>query len=460
VYRNLGGGEVGMGQALLSVEPLDPGTAYSDLLSQTYYLEPLAVNTLFAAPRVKVIERAPRFIKLDQYGCLLGPEHEVTRVTYTTLSDVSVPTDAELAADASTNYPAKVREMDLALPPMDERVNALANEIVGDAATPLEKARRIEAYLKARYSYTLNLTRVDTSIDPIADFLLNIRAGHCEYFASSMVVLLRNVGVPARLVNGFQMGEYNAVTGAYKVRQADAHSWVEVYFAGGNRWVEFDPTPPAGLNVYPESWSASARQAVEALQMAWIRYVVTLDSQEQVSILRSIQQQIMSIKDTVTTRFKEWRARFRQFVSRSVESRYVTGRGLIALVGVLVLVGSLAAFAMLLQGRGWSLAGFVIPAWRWRLGRRAAPPERTAVRFYEQMLAMLAARGVTRERHETPRECAASCGIEEVGRLTELYHRVRFGGDSSRDLEREVADALARLARRLRRDETKGRGAE
>src|SRR6185369_8726882 len=125
----------------------------------------------------------------------------------------------------------------------------------GDAATPFDKAARIEAYLKNRYSYTLDLKRVDTSIDPIADFLLNVKAGHCEYFASSMTILLRNVGVPARVVNGFQMGEFNTVTGAYKVRQSDAHSWVEVYFADANRWVEFDPTPAAGLNVYPTNWS-------------------------------------------------------------------------------------------------------------------------------------------------------------------------------------------------------------
>ena len=82
--------------------------------------------------------------------------------------------------------------------------------------------------------------------DPVADFLFNVKAGHCEYFATAMAVMLRTRGVVARVVNGFLPGEYNEAAGAYTVRQSDAHSWVEVYFPETRSWVTFDPTPSAG----------------------------------------------------------------------------------------------------------------------------------------------------------------------------------------------------------------------
>src|SRR5207253_6866831 len=91
------------------------------------------------------------------------------------------------------------------------------------------------------YSYTLNLTG-KPGRDPLAHFLFEARAGHCEYFASAMAIMLRTLGIPSREVNGFLPGEYNDLAGDYIVRASDAHSWVEVYFPGDG-WQVFDPTP-------------------------------------------------------------------------------------------------------------------------------------------------------------------------------------------------------------------------
>jgi transglutaminase-like putative cysteine protease len=102
----------------------------------------------------------------------------------------------------------------------------------------------------------------------VADFLFNIRAGHCEYFATAMVLMLRARRIPARLVNGFQMGEYSDVSGVYTVRQSDAHSWVEVYF-GQNHWVAFDPTPAAGMSTYGGGLAAQLRQYLDAFELFW-----------------------------------------------------------------------------------------------------------------------------------------------------------------------------------------------
>jgi hypothetical protein len=81
-----------------------------------------------------------------------------------------------------------------------------------------------------------------TVVVPVEDFLFNRRRGHCEYFASSMAVMLRSVGIPARLVNGFRTGEFNDVTSQYVVRASNAHSWVEAWITGSG-WMTFDPTP-------------------------------------------------------------------------------------------------------------------------------------------------------------------------------------------------------------------------
>ena len=438
--------------AVVSIEPLAPGTQLADLLTQTFYLEPVSVRNLFAAHTVKVIDNAPGPISVDASGNLRGPALFGRRITYTALSDLWTPSEEEIALEEMGSYPPEITARALALPPLDPRVAELAREVVGDATTPIQKARRIEAFLRTEFEYTLDLGRVDTSIDPIADFLLNTRRGHCEYFASAMVVLLRSVDVPSRLVNGFQMGELNAVNGTYTVRQSDAHSWVEVYFAGADRWMEFDPTPPSGLNSYPTGIGAQFRQSLEAIHMMWIQYVVTLDSSEQLSMMRSIQRGMVGVKAWITSTFKSWRASIVRFFADTARTGAAVPGGLFLLVGTLVGLGGLMFMLMLLHNRGWSFAGFVLPTWRWRRFLRVKePPERSAVRFYEQMLLMLSQHGIARKRYETPREFAESCGIVEVGVLTDLYNRVRFGGEATPDLDREVGGALTGLAARLRK---------
>lgn len=445
--------------AIVPVEAPNAGTMYSDLLAQTFYLEPLATRALFAASRVKFVDNAPGTIGVDHSGSIRGPAHPGKRITYTALSDVAIPTQEELAADTATFYTASAVQGCLNPPDLDPRIADLALRIVGDAATPLEKAQRIEAFLKTNYTYSLDLTRSDMSTDPIADFLFNTRRGHCEYFASSMVVLLRNVGVPARLVTGFQMGEFNALNSTYTVRQSDAHAWVEVYFGGLGRWVEFDPTPPTGLNVYGDSVGAQFRQALEAVHMIWIQYVVTLDSGQQVSIIRGTQRQFVAVKAWVTDTFKRVRARVVALFAKSARAGAHVPGGLALLVGSLIALGLLAMLVMVLHQWGWSLAGFVVPTWRFRrFWRRREPPAATAVHFYGQMSAILSRYGIVREPSVTPGEFSEACGIPEVRTLTDLYHRVRFGQAPEARLHDEVDSALTQLARRLRHRDAQRKG--
>ena len=438
------------GRTVLQISALGPNTTVDELLEQTVYLEPLSVRTVFATTRVTVLDGVPGPVAIDWNESLSGPEHRASRLTYVALSDVSAPSDAELESDTSTDLPDRVRRLGLQQADVDPRVAVLTRQVIGNAVTPIDKARRIENYLRSELTYSRDLRRSDFTIDPVSDFLLNTRTGHCEYFASAMVIMLRSAGVPSRLVNGFQMGEYNTLTSTYTVRQSDAHSWVEVYFPGHDRWIEFDPTPAAGFNNYGTGLAAQFRHSLEAIQMMWIQYVVALDTREQVSILRSAQKWLLSVKASVTSTWREWRARTLAWVTASARDSAVTPRRIFAFIGVVLSIGVAAFGLFVLHGRGWSVGSFVIPVWRWRgFRRRGSSPQQYAAGFYGQMEAILARQGIRRERDITPLEFARATAIDEVARLTDIYHRVRFGGTSDASVATDVDRNLTSLVRQL-----------
>ena len=123
---------------------------------------------------------------------------------------------------------------------LPKRVRELAVDITSDAPTPYDKAVSIESYLRT-YSYTLDLPPFPEGRDLVDYFLFDAPGGYCDYYASAMVVMLRAVGVPARLASGYVTGVYDRRQGAFRVVGANVHSWPEVYFQGVG-WVEFEPT--------------------------------------------------------------------------------------------------------------------------------------------------------------------------------------------------------------------------
>ena len=111
--------------------------------------------------------------------------------------------------------------------------------------------RAIESWLGANTKYSLNAPLSPSNVDVVDDFLFRSRVGWCEQIASSLVVLARSAGIPARLVTGFVPGSRDALTGRFVVRERDAHAWAEIYFPGIG-WQGFDPTasvPLAGDDV-------------------------------------------------------------------------------------------------------------------------------------------------------------------------------------------------------------------
>jgi transglutaminase-like putative cysteine protease len=138
------------------------------------------------------------------------------------------------------------READLTVPPDVRPAAASAAERwTAGAASPLEKAERIEERLRTGFRYSLDVER-DPRIDPVVDFLEEHAAGHCEYFASAMALVARSAGLPARVVGGYRVGERNPVGGWWVARERNAHAWVEVWVDGA--WRTFDPTPAAAVD--------------------------------------------------------------------------------------------------------------------------------------------------------------------------------------------------------------------
>ncbi len=126
-------------------------------------------------------------------------------------------------------------------PEISERLRTLALDMAKGAQDDLARAKKVETCLRDNYAYTRDTMGVTWSSNPVEQFLFDRKAGHCELFASSMVVILRTLDIPARLVTGFYVHRYNPITGYYEVRESDGHAWVEAYLEP-HGWVTFEPT--------------------------------------------------------------------------------------------------------------------------------------------------------------------------------------------------------------------------
>lgn len=145
---------------------------------------------------------------------------------------------------AGTDYPEWVLHRYLALPDsVPQRVRDLAVDLTAGAATPYDKAAALETYLR-RFPYSLSVPLPPADRDIVEYFLFDLQRGYCDYYATSMVVLARSVGLPTRLAVGYAEGRYDPDDRTYFVTGMDAHSWPEIYFPGFG-WVPFEPT--AGL---------------------------------------------------------------------------------------------------------------------------------------------------------------------------------------------------------------------
>jgi hypothetical protein len=364
------------------------------------------------------------FLLQDVTDSVSNPYHNFSRLQYEARSLLPAPPVTALRA-AGSDYSPSMREIYLQLPKLDPRIPELARQITVRADNPYDQARALESYLRSHYGYTLDLTGTPPP-DPLAYFLFEKRAGHCEYFASAMTVMLRSLGIPARLVNGFLTGEYNDVGGDFIVRASDAHSWVEVYFPSSG-WLTFDPTPPAA-DIKPGRFAQFGRYW-DWFQLQWSEWIINYDFVHQVTLAQNLQR---TSRDW-TERLRKMFADARRLATDRLELWQSRALHTAAFVpSTFAFLGALCIFVLLLQPK---VRQRLVTLWHLRVSTSAAMTPHLATIQYNEMLRLLSRRGIRKAPGQTPLEFAASLPdgnlVEPVHELTAMYHAARFGGQAS-----------------------------
>ena len=371
-----------------------------------------------------------------------------------------------------------------------ERLQSLARQVAqppnATNTTPTEKARRLVHYLRdsGEFGYTLDMSIQDSKIDAVEDFLFNRKAGHCEYFASALALMLRAVGIPTRLVSGFKGGDVKRGTGYFVVQGRHAHVWVEAYFDGD--WRVLDATP------------ASRSDSVKSLAPkfglfnnlatlfadTWSHSVVGLSFSEQSSNLYTpLKELAQQAWETIHEDLD--RALNGELADGSFRVRYsILGLLLIAIVTI----GVTRLRVVRSRGKnglrsGWFAQWLKILSWllpreattnngdgwrgrwsRWwtallRRLRGESAEQRVRVEFYERFLRLLRSAGLEPLPAQTAREFVLASQPTWSQRLSDRelasapadivarFYRVRFGGESL------PSDELRQLESQLRQME-------
>jgi transglutaminase-like putative cysteine protease len=254
---------IGGSQPIRVPPATDDGPAFrtvgSDELVQTYYVEKSGPNMIFAAAtptRVYIPERS--IFQLSD-GSLRAGVHLDDGTVYTVVSRRRLVTPDALRASDATAIPPSFVTKYATEDDVTPRVAELAKRVTAPYANTYDKVRALERWMGAHTRYTLDIPPLPRGADAVDQFLFVDRKGFCEQIGTSLVVMLRSLGIPARLVVGYTSGERNPFTGLYEVRAKNAHAWAEVYFPGVG-WQGFDPTasvPLAGDSAVASAGSGS-----------------------------------------------------------------------------------------------------------------------------------------------------------------------------------------------------------
>jgi transglutaminase-like putative cysteine protease len=407
-------------------------------LSYRIIMEPIGSYIFFVAPVPERISGPYDQIVITQQGSLyFNSDTGKTIGAYYAEADTRDPAPW-IQNSNSRDYPPGLELMYRQLPSgLDPRIPSLAQQITASATSNYARARAIESYLKKKFGYTLQLPGRES--DPIANFLFERKKGHCEYFASSMAVMLRALGIPARVINGFRGGAFNDLNNSYIVRSKDAHSWVEVYFPEYG-WATFDPTPGGGAADLSQSgtWARLALY-MDVLRETWREWVINYDFSHQVRLSYELNNQARNVQGK--TRYWVWR-KYRKLLDKirhfQGSVRDISGQS-VALIGVLVLLIVLLPLA--------PRAYRALHRTRMRKNPQRAP-KHVASFWYARMLKLMERKGVRKSPAQTPSEFAAMISDplvrEDVVNFTDHYERARFD-ESIPDAQRlpQLYEALA-----------------
>lgn len=388
----------GIGVQLFAQEP------ESSVIRQDIYMDGFDSNVIFTPALPRFIDGDFRHLQINTDFALKTLDRNSRLNTVTLISDPT-PSSQHRAQNKLDMKSEKRRKKFLQLPAMSPEITRLAENLTQN--TSETTADNILNHLRSNFTYTLDLETKPgrTALD---HFLFTRKKGHCEYFASSMVVLLRLTGIPARLVNGFLGVEWNDLGNYMVIRQNHAHSWVEAYFPEKG-WVRYDPTP-SDPTLSESEFHDPLSRALDLMRLNWQRYIVHYSMKDQVLFftdLKSTGQETLASLQRLTAMDRK---EIKMFISDNFERFF-----LFMLIGV----------ALVLTWRNHP---------RWRSSASPRPPFPAVI--YRKMLGKLAALGIHKQPHWTPREFLNRLTTlpkdkrDIIEKITATYEKSRFGQTS------------------------------
>ena len=336
-----------------------------------------------------------------------------------------------------------------------KRLGNLARQVVADARkrrggmlSELETVRAMESFLRdsGEYKYSLNLSINDPTIDPVEDFLFNRHEGHCEYFASALVLMLRSVGIPARLISGYKGGNYDEATRTLNVQQRHAHAWCEAWIEN-RAWVTVDATPVDERSASVEAVSANRsvwNDMRSQLAGLWSENVVNISLEQQDEVFyRPIRELFRSVGKVLKEIWESPKSSIAAFFELLFDPRrWFSPQG----AGALFLA---VATTWLVQ----RIVRRLIKRWGRERMQTGIVPGRQ-IEFYERFARLMQSLDLHRDETQTQLEFAhqtaevlrpklqpagLTCGPEEI---SDLFYKVRFGDESLPEIESQRLEKL------------------
>jgi transglutaminase-like putative cysteine protease len=387
-------------------------------IRQDILLETLDTAVLFAAPFAELVSGEFRIVQADAMGGLHLSFPPSSRIRYSVTSQVP-----RLLADERTAsilaYSDPIRFHYLQVPEGLQQVEDLAQRVSQQSTTPFGRMLAIQQYLLNNYRYSLEADTATLS-HPLEEFLFTRKTGYCEHYATAMVVMLRTVGIPARLVTGFLATEWKEYGGYFTVRQRDAHAWDEVYFPHSG-WITMDPTPTVNAAVATSRWEPLSRLG-ESIRLQWDRLFVRYSAKDQLAVVHGVREGSDALRERASRWVSLLGAPISQAFKRLTHVARTFQPGMLGLVTGVIVVG-LALLLLMLRDR--------IGLWA-TTHLRTAHPQLVIVQLYTRMLRTVERQGVRKPPAATASEFARLVEQEWeaagplVADLTALYHQGRF----------------------------------
>ena len=411
-------------------------------LRQDILLEPLDTAVLFGVSTPASVKGRFLSVQSDLMGALYLPFPSPNRIHYTAYSVVSTVSSAERKA-TSFQYPEFIARQYLQTPALDAQIIELSRRITHPATSVMDAIQLIQGHVLTNYRYSLDVPALQ-SAHPLEDFLLTRKVGYCEHYATAMVILLRTVGIPARLVTGYLAAEWNEFGHYYTVRQRDAHAWVEVYFPQSG-WITLDPTP-ASAEAAPQRWWPSPWSVVDSIRLKWDHLFINYSVADQFALVQGLRQGGEAVRIRLSDSLADTIAAGSTLLDRLTRTVFSAG------------ISQWALFLLALT----MLAGLILcRANRQRHTLLAedmgSTSQRAITALYRSMIERFAREGIIKSRSTTPLEFLSQIHeqwpeAEHIARvLTHLYARVRFGQAPLTAEERSSAEMLLQTLHTLTR---------